>query len=297
MTQPPTVPGPGPTPDEIVPRCYRHPNRETYVRCQRCNRPICPECQIPAAVGVQCPDDVREGNRGVRQPRTTMGGVARGGAGAPVTMTLIGLCVVAFLIQQSVGDEVMYRFGLIGGANATDLGLGIIGVADGEYYRLLTAAFLHSGFPHLLINMFSLYMIGPPLEAMLGRSRYVALYLVSAVGGEAVSYLMNPPFQFSVGASGAIFGLFGALLVVSRRMKYDLRPFLAIIAINAVIGFLNTRIDWQAHLGGLVTGGLVALAMVYAPRERRTPIQVGGTLVVMAAVIVVVMVRTAALTG
>ena len=297
MTQPPVPSGAGPAPDEVVPTCYRHPNRETYVRCQRCNRPICPECQIPASVGVQCPDDVREGNRSIRQTRTTFGGVARAGAGAPVTMTLIGLCVVAFLAQQVIGDEVIIRYALIGAADASDLGLGNIGVAYGEYYRLLTAAFLHDGFPHLLINMFSLYMLGPPLEAALGRSRFLTLYIVSALGGEAVSYLMREPNGFSVGASGAIFGLFGALVVVSVRMKYDLRPFLAIIALNVAIGFLNARIDWQAHLGGLVTGALVATAMVYAPKEHRTLVQAGGTALVLAAVIGVVMFRTAQLTG
>ena len=297
MTEPPNLPGAGPAaPEETVPTCYRHPGRETYVRCQRCNRPICPECQIPASVGVQCPECVREGNRSIRPTRTTLGGIARGGSGAPVTMTLIGVCVLAFLAQQSIGSEVLVRFGLIGGVNATDLGLGVIGVADGEYYRLLSAAFLHGGFLHLLVNMFSLYLLGPQLEAMLGRSRFVALYLVSAVGGTAVSYLLNPPFQFSVGASGAIFGLFGAMVVVSRRLNYDLRPVLGIIGVNAVIGFVVPQIDWQAHLGGLLTGGLIAAAMVYAPRDRRTVVQVAGTGLVLALVAFVVLVRTGQLT-
>jgi membrane associated rhomboid family serine protease len=145
--------------------------------------------------------------------------------------------------------------------------------------------------------MVALYMLGPPLEHMFGRVRFLVLYLVSAVGGAATSYLIIQPNALGLGASGAIFGLFGAMLVVSRRMHYDLRPILVVIGINAVIGFTFPNIDWRAHLGGLVTGALVALAMVYAPREHRTLVQVTGTLLVLVLIAAVVVGRTNALLG
>ena len=247
---------------------------------------------IPASVGFQCPECVREGNKDVRQARTVFGGQVSGDPGW-VSKVLIGLNVVMFVLQQ-VSDEFTRRF--------YDLGLALdpvtmtpVGVADGEYYRLLTSAFLHGGVLHLLLNMYALFLFGPQLEAAFGRWRFTALYFVSALGGSAASYALSPPNQPSLGASGAVFGLLGAFLVVTRRLGRDTTPVLVLLAINLGYGFLVPRIDWKAHLGGLVAGGLIALALAYAPRDRRTLVQALGLLAVLAVVLAVVGWRTAEL--
>ena len=296
MTEPPIPAGTGPAPDDAAPRCYRHPDRETYVRCQRCNRPICPECQIPAAVGVQCPDDVREGNRSVRQARTTLGGVVRG-AGTPVTIAILAVTVL-------VSGLDLFGMGAVGDELAMVPGLpGRIGIVDGQYYRLLTAALVHGNVIHLAVNMYSLWVLGSQLEPLLGRSRFLGLYVLGAIGGSAVSYAFNAPivdgrFLFaSVGASGAIFALLGAMLPVMRKLQYDLRPLFVLLAINAFIGFQFPQIDWKAHLGGLLVGMSVGAALAYAPRERRTQVQGAAFAVALVAVAVVVAVRTVQLTG
>jgi membrane associated rhomboid family serine protease len=249
---------------------------------------------IPASVGFQCPECVQEGNKGVRRARTVFGGQVTDDPGW-VSKVLIGINVVMFVLQQ-VSDEVTRRF--------YDVGLAVdpatfepVGVADGEYYRLLTSAFLHGGVLHLLLNMYALFLFGPQLEAAFGRWRFIALYLVSAIGGSAVSYAMSAPNQPSLGASGAVFGLLGAFLVVSRRLRRDTTPILVLLAINLGYGFLVPRIDWRAHVGGLVVGALVALALVYAPRDRRTAVQVVGVVAVLAAVLTLVVWRTLELRG
>jgi len=249
---------------------------------------------IPASVGFQCPECVREGNKDVREPRTVFGGRVSGDPGW-VSKVLIGLNLVAFVAQQA-SESFSRRF--------YDLGLALdpatlepVGVADGEYYRLLTSAFLHSGVFHLLLNMYALFMFGPQLEAALGRWRFGALYVVSALGGSALSYAFSAPNRPSLGASGAVFGLLGAYLVVSRRLRRDTTPVLVMLAINLGYGFLVPRIDWRAHVGGLVTGALVALVIVYAPKERRTLLQAVGVAAVLLAVVALVVWRTADLRG
>lgn len=249
---------------------------------------------IPAAVGFQCPECVREGNKAVRTPRTVFGGSVSGDPGV-VSKVLIGLNVVAFIAQQAIAGFTARFF---------DIGLAFdpataqtIGVADGEVYRLLTSAFLHGGILHLLLNMYALFMFGPHLEAAMGRARFTALYLVSALGGSALSYSFAAPNQASLGASGAVFGLLGAFLVVSRELGRDTSSVLVLLAINFGYGFLVPRVDWRAHLGGLIAGTLVALAVVHAPRDRRTLVQAGGTLAVLAVVVAVVAWRTTALRG
>lgn len=274
--------------------CYRHPDREAHIRCTRCERRICPDCMIPASVGFQCPECVREGNKDVRQARTVFGGAADGNPGV-VSKVLIAVTVVAYVAQQA-SDTFTTRF--------FDIGLAVdprtgetVGVADGEVYRLVTSAFLHGGIVHLLLNMYALYLFGPQLEAALGRARFIALYFLSALGGSALSYAFAVPNQPSLGASGAVFGLLGAYLVVSRKLRRDTTSVLVLLAINFAYGFLVPRIDWRAHVGGLVAGALVALAMVYAPRERRNLVQVAGSLAVLVLIVAVVAWRTSDLTG
>ncbi|MGH8940431.1 MAG: rhomboid family intramembrane serine protease, partial [Actinomycetes bacterium] len=252
--------------------CYRHPDREAHIRCVRCNRRICPDCMVDASVGFQCPECVREGNQGVRRARTVFGGRVSGDPGY-VSKVIIAVNVVAWVVQTASGPTFEHRFWLLGGPVFDPVLLQVVGVADNEYYRLLTAAFLHGGLLHLALNMYALYLFGPPLEAALGRVRFVALYVLSALGGSALSYAFSDPSRPALGASGAVFGLLGAYLVVSRRMGRDASGVMVLLVINFVYGFLVPRIDWRAHLGGLVAGALVALVLAYAPKQHRVLVQ------------------------
>ncbi|MGW2489559.1 rhomboid family intramembrane serine protease [Streptomyces sp. NPDC001606] len=283
-----------------VPVCYRHPDRETGIRCTRCERPICPECMVSASVGFQCPDCVRGDSGAGRaaaaaRPRTVAGGTLTADPRL-LTKILIGINLAVFLVQTVVGDGFTHRFELIGQAYAPDLN-GVQGVAAGQYYRLLTAMFLHGGYAHIAFNMLSLWWIGGPLEAALGRARYLTLYFVSGLAGSALTFLLAAPNQPSLGASGAIFGLFGATGVLMRRLNYDLRPLLALLVINLVITFSpGMNIAWQAHIGGLVAGVITGYAMIHAPRQKRTLVQYGTCALVLAVVVVLTLVRTAQLT-
>ena len=256
--------------------CYRHPDRETGIRCTRCDRPICPECMISASVGFQCPDCVRAHTRSTRQ-RTVAGGVV---ARDPflVTKILIGLNIAVFALEIWRGDRLVGDLGLAAVCDPAGLPGGhCYGVADGEWYRVITSAFVHQRhFPptHILFNMLSLWWIGGPLEQMLGRVRYIAVYLISALAGSAAVLLLSPD-TLTIGASGAIFGLFGAFAVFMRRLNADMRPVLILLGLNIVFTFTWANVSWQGHLGGLVGGTAVAIAMAYAPRERRALVQWG----------------------
>jgi membrane associated rhomboid family serine protease len=286
------APGSGADPPQ-VPHCYRHPDRETYIRCTRCERPICPDCMNEASVGFHCPECVNAGNRAVRQAKTLFGGRVHQNTGL-LTKIILAANVVAYLVQQVVpGFE--QDFYLIGHAVLSDGQVG--GVADGEVWRLATAAFLHGSLLHLFFNMYLLYVLGPTLEQAFGRLRFVAVYAGSALAGSAVSYLLGDPRVPSLGASAAVFGLFGATLVVSRRMRYDIRPISVLIGINVVLGFVIPNIDWRAHLGGLAAGLLLAAVFAYAPARLRVPAAVGTTVLVAVTVVGLVALRTAQLTG
>ncbi|MGW0765986.1 rhomboid family intramembrane serine protease [Streptomyces sp. NPDC002676] len=282
-----------------LPVCYRHPDRETGVRCTRCDRAICPECMISASVGFQCPECVRGGQGSgpapaAARPRTVAGGTITADPRL-LTKLLIGLNIAFYLVQLAVGDSFTTRFELIGQAYTYHLS-GVQGVAEGQYYRLLTSMFLHGGYVHILFNMLSLWWIGGPLEAALGRARYLALYVVSGLAGSALTYLLAAQNQPSLGASGAIFGLFGATAVLMRRLNYDMRPIMALLVINLIITFGVSNIAWQAHIGGLVAGVVTGYAMVHAPRQKRALIQYGTCALVLAVTLVLVLVRTAQLT-
>jgi membrane associated rhomboid family serine protease len=238
---------------------------------------------IPASVGFQCPECVREGNKSVRRATTVFGGRVSDDPGW-VSKTLIVINVVVFVLQQTVT-----------GFTARFVDIGLL-VADGEYYRLLTSAFMHANLLHIALNMYALYLFGPPLEAALGRVRFIGLYLLSALGGSALSYAFANPLTPSLGASGAVFGLLGAYLVVSKRLGRDATPVFALLVINFVFGLLVPSIDWRAHLGGLITGSLCAAVIAYAPENRRTAIQIGGCAAVALLVVAVIVWRTAALT-
>ena len=277
---------------QTPPVCYRHPDRETWVRCTRCERAICPDCMRSAAVGFQCPDCVSEGNRGVREARTVFGGRISGDT-SRVSITLIALNVGVFVLGYLVGvRELQLRFANVVGEPGT------LGVADGEYYRLLTAAFLHAGVLHLAMNMFALAQLGPLLESALGRVRFLALYVLSALGGSVLSFAVAPAFTFGVGASGAVFGLFGAYYVVLRRLGGPTGSILGLLVVNLVITFTIPSIDWRAHLGGLVVGAVLAAVFAYTPNdERRATRHVVACAAVTTLLVAVVAVRRAGLGG
>ncbi|WP_124342777.1 rhomboid family intramembrane serine protease [Cellulomonas algicola] len=272
-----------PTPDAAAPPvCPRHPERVSYVRCQRCGRPVCPDCQRQAAVGVQCVDCVAEASRTARPVRTPLGG--RRHEGRPVvTFTIIGLCVVSFVLQQVVpGWTTRWLFVPV---LPDAFGLPVATLVA-EPWRFLSAAFLHSpgGVVHLAVNMLALWMIGPYLEQALGRARFVTLYLLSALGGSVAVVLLADALDAwhvgVLGASGAIFGLFGAVLVVMRRLGGDVRGILVVIGLNVVVGFVVSGISWPAHLGGLFTGLALGAAYAYAPAARRRQVAVLAPVVV-----------------
>lgn len=269
------------------PTCYRHPGRETYVSCQRCGRPICPDCMQPASVGFHCPQCVAEGSATVRAPRSALG--ARLRAGTPVTYGLIALCVLVYLGQR-VDPGLTGRFFLYGGAPGSG------GVAGGQPYRLLTAVFLHESLLHIGFNMMSLWFIGRPLESALGRARYLGVFVVGGLAGSATAYWLTDPAQPSLGASGAVFALFGTLLVIARSVHADLRSMIGILVLNLVFSFTG-GISWQAHVGGLVAGLLLGLVLVRAPRGRRAAVTVGAFVVVLVVLAVAVATRTADLGG
>ncbi|MCF6467542.1 rhomboid family intramembrane serine protease [Nonomuraea sp. MG754425] len=265
-----------------MPTCFRHPDRETWVRCQRCERPICPDCMRDAAVGFQCPECVAEGNKGIRQATSTFGGrVVR----TPfVTYALLVVNVLVFGAQY------------LSDAITGELAMWPAGVAVyGEYYRLISAAFVHGGLFHILFNCWALYVVGPYLERAFGHVRYAAIYLISALGGSVLGLWLDPLGQPTVGASGAIFGLFGAVFVVGRKLNMDVRGIAVLIALNLAITFLVSGISWTGHIGGLITGSLLAGALAYAPKNSRTlwqALAIAGALVVLA---VLVVIRTSAI--
>ncbi|GAA3500350.1 rhomboid family intramembrane serine protease [Streptomyces prasinosporus] len=282
-----------------VPGCYRHPDRETGVRCTRCERPICPECMVDASVGFQCPECVRSGSGTghaptASAPRTIAGGTVVADPRL-LTKILIGINLAVFVAVQA-RPSLLDQLYLIGAWPPAPFPP-TEGVADGEWYRLLTSVFAHEEIWHIAFNMLSLWWLGGPLEQALGRARYLALYLISGLAGSALAYLLASGATATLGASGAVFGLFGAMAVLMRRLDYDMRPIIALLAINLIFTFSpGFNISWQAHIGGLVAGVVIGYAMVHAPRERRALIQYGTCALVLAAVMLMVVLRTTQLT-
>jgi membrane associated rhomboid family serine protease len=254
-----------------------------------------------ASVGQQCVECVGAGARSTRRARTTFGG--RPAASAVVTWTLVAINVAIFLVTW-VRPGIVNDLEMLGDASYSATGP-LHGVAAGEWYRLITSAFLAPatglnglGFMDILFNMWALVFVGPSLEGLLGRARFLAVYLLSAVGGGVMYYFLAPPNNPAVGASGAIFGLFGAWFVVSRRLRLDTRGIVVLIAINLALSFFfHNVIAWQDHIGGLLTGALLTAAYAYAPGKNRAVIQVLATVVVVALIAVAIVVRNGQLTG
>lgn len=235
---------------------------------------------VTAPVGFQCPACVAEGRRRVGPVRTSLGGVARA-APYRATQVLIGINVVAYLLTLVSNDRLILDYGMFGAA-----------VAAGEWWRLLTAPFLHAGLWHVGLNMFALWILGSLIEPLLGRWRFVAVYLVSALAGAVASYAFGNPGVISVGASGAVFGLLGATIVALRKLNRDVSGVLVLLVINLVLGFVFPGIDWRAHLGGLLAGMLLTAAMVAVPRRYMAAGAVAASAAVLAAIVAVAMWRT-----
>lgn len=236
---------------------------------------------VAAPVGFQCSSCVAGAASGRVAPTTVAGGqyIVK----PRVTYVLIGLNVALFLLQY------------LGGVNevAGDWGMWPVGIAvGGEWWRLLTGAFLHGSFLHIAFNMYVLFVLGPTLERVLGHVRYLMLYLIAALGGGVASYAFSDMRTVSVGASGAIFGLMGALIVAGRRLNYDIKQVVILLGINVVIGFVAPGVDWRAHLGGLVTGAAVAAVFVLVPRAHRVLWQTLGILGILGALMSVTIWRT-----
>jgi membrane associated rhomboid family serine protease len=271
-----------------------------------------------ASVGHQCPECVAEGRRTQRPARTAFGG-GRAGQLGYVTKALIGLNVlVAVLATTSGGMDSLVGGGwggLLGGSTPLHFwgalvpqptrfvnGSGVVladvaGVSSGEYYRLVTSMFLHYGILHLALNMWALWVLGRNLEAALGPLRFAALYLLAGLGGSVTVYYLSAQHRETAGASGAIFGLFAAIFIIMRRLGRDTSAIIPILVINLVFTFTIPSISWQGHIGGMITGGLVAAILAYAPRRNRTLVQAVGCALVFVALIGLTLARTAALTG
>jgi membrane associated rhomboid family serine protease len=248
-----------------VPVCVRHPDRPTRLRCVRCERPACPECLRDASVGYQCVDCIREAQGTVRRPRTFVG--AEVGTRPLVMPVLIALNVLMFVLTAVQAQSVANNQKSPLFAEFVLWPTGVAGL--GEWWRLLTAGFLHYGMTHIAFNMLALYVLGRDLEPAFGRLRFLALYLVSMFGGNVAVYLFGSPDALTAGASTAVYGLMGAMLVAVLKLKLNPGTALAVIGLNVVLSFTLPGISLLGHLGGLVVGAGLAAGLIYAPRERR----------------------------
>ena len=236
--------------------CYRHPNRETYVSCSDCGRPSCGECMTPAPVGQRCPE-----HSGKPQgTRRISAGVRRGafeGTGALVTKTLLAVNVLIYVITAAQGGGLNAP----GGKLFRDWVLFGPAVANGDWWRLITSAFLHANLLHIAFNMYFLWFVGSAVEQALGRGRFILIYFVSALAGSAGALVLTPT-EFTVGTSGALFGLLGAALILERQRNFVLGgSALALIVINLILSFTLSNISVGGHIGGLIGGILCTLVL------------------------------------
>jgi membrane associated rhomboid family serine protease len=235
--------------DEAETYCYGHPDTPTKLRCSRCDRPICGRCAIPASVGQHCPECVAEARKSTPRVRTAIV------ATAPAVLAIIVITAVSFVLQEMGVGDLTNRFASWPGC-----------IQDGEWWRLLTPVLVHAGALHMAMNMFVLYMYGTNAEEAFGTGRVLVIYVGSALTGSALSYASNSTGVPSVGASGAVFGVVGALIVYlyrrrsSQFIRQHLSGMMSFIALNAVIGFVLPNVDVMAHLGGLVGGMIIGAA-------------------------------------
>ena len=255
--------------------CYRHPDRRSFVLCQRCGRTVCPECQTPAPVGVQCPECVASARAAQPKRPSALRRAFRPGSRVPVvSYSILAVTIAVFLLQMLTQGAVTNALAYYPPFTLQ------------EPWRMLTVALVHSdrSFFHILFNMYSLFVLGPLLESLIGRARFAATYVLSTLGG-SVAALWLAPDTAIVGASGAIFGLLGAFFVIQRRLGGTSIQLVVIIAINLGLGFIVPGVSWQAHIGGLLVGAACAAVMLRtrrADQQRRQALLlalIGGVLV------------------
>ncbi len=302
------------SPDQspAAPECYRHPGREAHIRCQRCDRPICPDCMRDAAVGFQCPGCVSEGAKTTRSGRTPYGGLRSGNAALTSQFLIainVGVWIAAFLggrYSSRVFELLALKpegtcdagggnyFPSIRSESTCDSagGIWIPGVVDGAPWQLLSSVFVHVEVWHIAVNMLALWFLGPQLELALGRLRFLALYVISGLGGSALVFWFGPLHSGTHGASGAIFGLMAALLILAYKVGGNVQEILYWVGLNALITlvFVN-RISWQGHLGGFLTGAALMAVLIYAPKQRRTTWQAVGVTAIALLVAVAIAAR------
>ena len=279
---------------ELTPQhCFRHPGRETYISCQRCERPICPDCMVPSAVGHQCPECVQTGIRATRQGALPYGGQR---VANPLidSLVLIGLNVAVWVAIMTTGGQGSSLLNWLPLLPETSRALDnsghvvlVQGVNNGAVWQVLTAVFTHVALMHIALNMVSLFFLGPPITAVLGRARFWAVYFLAGLAGSVtVLYLSNPHSQ-TLGASGAIFGLMGAFLVIARKLQSNVSQILFWLGINIVFTFTASGISWQGHIGGLIGGALATAIIVAVPRGPRHALIQWSALAVLGVVLVV----------
>ena len=231
--------------------CNYHSEKETNVKCSRCENYICVDCMRSASIGYQCPACASDSTpviKGINRNR-----FIPNQKNTPVTKFLSISLIVIFLLQELTGTLLVKSFALFAPL-----------VTSGEWWRLISAGFLHGSIIHLLFNVYILWVIGSQLESIVGNIKFIIIYFVSLLGGSVASYLFSPFGSYSIGASGAIFGLMGSMLVVGRKRNLDISQITTLVAINIVIGFVLSGIDWRAHLGGLATGAFITWVLINA---------------------------------
>ena len=242
--------------------CYRHPDRETGVSCSNCGRPICPDCMTSTPVGMRCPECARQ----TTKVRAGAGAFSPSAAGKmPATIALIAVNVIVFIIELAGGGTSSFSGG---GSVIHDAGLHGPDVANGDWWRVITGGFLHAGFLHLLLNMYVLYVAGSILEPGIGTPRFLGIYFVSLIAGSLGALIVDPN-SFTVGASGAIFGLMAGVVVIARGRGVEqlASQFGLFIVLNLVLTFSISGISVGGHIGGLI-GGAVAAALVLFVERR-----------------------------
>lgn len=313
MTQPPERPQADPS-AAGVPTCYRHPDRETWIRCQRCDKSICPDCMRDAAVGFQCPDCVKQANKGSRQNRALYGG-ERSADPRLTSYVLIGINAIVWLAITATGGNRSRLVELLalrpngycapGDGFVYDLTHPLCttpgvreaaGVGDGAWWQLMTSVFTHIEIWHLALNMFAVFILGPTLEGIVGRTRLLAVYLISGLASSTLVMWLSFEYGATVGASGAIFGILGALLVAARKARLNAQWLVQNLVLGAVITVVGWRmISWQGHLGGFLGGVAAAAIIAYAPQARRSLVQWVGLGALAVVLVVLALVRAASL--
>jgi len=252
--------------------CYRHPDRQSFILCQRCGRTICTQCQTPAAVGVHCPECVREQQARFTETRRTVGPsgltVARrrfAMVDQKATVVIVAVSVIVWLLQQvtaPLGAPV---------TRALDFAPSLLAT---QPWRLITTMFVHGSILHILFNMYAVWIFGRMLEGMLGTWRFVALYFLSGLFGSVAVAVLAPQTSV-IGASGAIFGLFAAFFVIQRSLGGNAVQLLVIMGLNLAIGFILPNVAWQAHVGGIIGGFLTGYVLTMTRNVRRRNLQIG----------------------